>query len=59
MLVGNKSLEELRRLYFKLKDDVFGENTSLNFNTEELQRFLKGIFGETMKMNDPKYRYPR
>ena len=56
IFVGNKSLEEVRRFYFKLKDDIFGNSiASLNFNTEELQRFLQDIFGEKQKMNDVKY----
>ena len=54
--IGNMSLEEVRRFYFKLKDDIFGNSTaSMNFNTEELQRFLKGIFGEDKKMSDVEY----
>ena len=54
--LGNKSLEEVRQLYYKLKDDVFGNSmiASLNFNTDKLQKFLQETFGE-MKMNDVKY----
>lgn len=56
IFLGNKSLEEVRRFYFKLKDDIFGDSVaSLNFNTDKLQEFLQDIFGEEKKMNDVKY----
>lgn len=56
IFLGNKSLEEVRRFYFKLKDDIFGDSiASLNFSTDKLQKFLQDIFGEEKKMNDVKY----
>ena len=56
IFLGNKSLEEVRRFYFKLKDDIFGDSVaSLNFNTDKLQEFLQDIFGKEKKMNDVKY----
>ena len=56
LFLGNKSLEEVRQLYYKLKDDIFGNSVaSLNFNTDKLQEFLQDTFGEEKKMNNVKY----
>jgi len=52
---ADKSLNELRQLYFKLKDEVFGKSrASVAYNTEALERILKKELGD-QRMSDVKY----
>ena len=52
---ADKSLYELRQLYFKLKDEVFGKSRkSVAYNTEALERILKKELGD-QRMSDVKY----
>ena len=61
LIIGKKTLAELRQFYFKLKEDVFssqGIGGLGGFNTEELERILKEVLGTEMRMSDikePKY----
>ena len=59
LYVANKSLSELRQLYFKIKDRVFGSDRfGFAYNTEALEHLLKDEFGTSMRMDSvttPKY----
>ena len=46
------SLEEVRRLYFKMKSEVF-TGSSYGFDTAALERLLKEAFPPKMRMNWP------
>ena len=54
IFVAKKSLQDLKQLFFKLKDDVFGTAKMNGFgcNTSKLTEILKSYFGDTMKMSD-------
>ena len=53
---AGKSLQELRKLYLKLKDAVFGKQTlGVSYNTDALERLLKEAFGMEIRMSDVKY----
>ena len=53
--LGKKTLRELRQLYFRLKDDVFGKGRfGMAYNTNKLEEILKHEFGD-MKMSDVNY----
>lgn len=56
---ANKSLAELRQLYFKMKDRVFGSDRfGFAYNTEALEKLLKEEFGTSMRLGSvttPKY----
>lgn len=56
---ANKSLAELRQLYFKMKDRVFGSDRfGFGYNTEALEKLLKDEFGTSMRLDSittPKY----
>lgn len=54
LLVG-KSMEYLRCLYFRMKEQVF--KGSRPYESAPLEEFLKKEFGENTKMTD--VRYPR
>jgi hypothetical protein len=49
---GEKSLEEVRHLYFKMKSEVF-TGGSYGFNTAALERLLKETFPPHMTMDCP------
>ena len=54
-MLGKKSLRELRQLYFRLKDEVFGSGRlGLGYDTSKLEEILKSEFGD-MKMSDVQY----
>ena len=57
--IAKKSLSQLRQLYFKMKDKVFGSDRfGFAYNTEALEKLLKDEFGSSMKLSDvdfPKY----
>ena len=56
-MLGKKSLREIRQLYFRLKDEVFGSGRlGIGYNTKRLEEILKDEFGG-MKMSD--IQYPR
>lgn len=50
---ANKSLAELRQLYFKMKDQVFGtDRFGFAYNTAALEKLLKEEFGTSMRLGD-------
>lgn len=53
-MAAKKSLQELKQLFFRLKDDVFGTAKMFGYgcNTGKLADILKSYFGEDMKMTD-------
>lgn len=55
--IAKKSVSQLRQLYFKMKDEVFGETRhgGVSFNTEGLERVLKEVFTEHVCMDDETY----
>ena len=56
-LPANKSMADVRRLYFKLKEGVFDEK-QLDKRSEKLDVFMREIFGPTARMVDqqkPRY----
>ena len=53
IITAEKSLRELRQLYFKLKDQVFSKpGKGLGFDSKALEDLLKETLGETYCMND-------
>lgn len=51
LVYANKSLAELRQLYFKMKDRVFGSDRfGFAYNTEALENLLKEEFGTSMRL---------
>ncbi|KAJ3613975.1 hypothetical protein NHX12_017552 [Muraenolepis orangiensis] len=54
-IIHGKSMQYLRCLYFRMKEQVF--NGSRPYESEPLEDFLKKEFGENTKMSD--VRYPR
>ncbi|KAJ8263919.1 hypothetical protein GJAV_G00143080 [Gymnothorax javanicus] len=52
-IVHGKSMEYLRRLYFRLKGDVF--KGSIYDNSRSLEKLLKREFGEDTNMHDVKH----
>lgn len=51
---AKKSLQELKQLFFRLKDDVFGNAKMFGYgcDTNKLAEILKSYFGEEMKLTD-------
>lgn len=50
---AKKSLAELRQLYFRMKEKVFGSDRfGFAYNTEALEQILKQEFGTTMTLTD-------
>ena len=55
-LVANKSLDELRTMYFKFKDSVFCKRGVVpQGETEVLEKILKETFGETQTLGSRIY----
>ena len=53
ILSAKKSLAQLRQLYFKMKDKVFGNDRfGFGYDTEALEQILKDEFGSTMTLSD-------
>lgn len=53
--VGNKTLSELRQLYFKMKEDIFAKSGfEIGYNTKALERILKHTLDDKMRMSDIK-----
>ena len=59
LYLAKKSVSELRKLYFKMKDKVFGSvRFGVAYNTEALEQILKDELGSDTKLSDvefPKY----
>ena len=55
--LAKKSLSQLRQLYFKMKDEVFGKTkgAGMSFNTAGLEKIFKREFTEHMCMDDVTY----
>ena len=56
-LIAKKSLEDIRRLYFKLKEEVFqGKGLIAHYlgfcDSQRLEELLIETFGRDMKMTD-------
>ena len=55
LCAAKKSLSELRQLYFRMKDEIFGNaRAGMAYNTEALEKILKDEMGE-VSMNDVQY----
>lgn len=54
---AKKSTAQLRQLYFRMKDEIFGKARygGMSFNTQGLERLLKEEFTETKCMDDESY----
>ena len=59
ILAAKKSISQLRQLYFKMKDEIFGKvrHGGMSFNTAGLEKIFKEEFTEHICMDDE--RYPR
>ena len=57
ILVAKKSITQLRQLYFKMKDEIFGKvrHGGISFNTLGLEKLLKEEFTEHVCMDDESY----
>jgi len=53
LLAGKQSLSDLRKFYFRAREDVFQDpKGGVSFNTDVLEEMLKHVVGTEMKMND-------
>lgn len=53
---AKKSIAQLRQLYLKMKDDIFGKRVGgISFNTLGLEKLLKEEFTEHICMDDESY----
>ena len=54
---AKKSIAQLRQLYFKMKDEIFGKARlgGISFNTVGLEKILKDEFTERVCMDDESY----
>lgn len=54
---AKKSIAQLRQLYFKMKDEIFGKARlgGISFNTLGLEKLLKEEFSEHVCMDDESY----
>ena len=53
---AKKSVSEVRQLYFKMKDEIFGKvRGGMTFNTVGLENILKQEFTEHICMDDVTY----
>ena len=63
LLIGGKTLQQMRQLYFKIKNEVFGGNIAGTFmkmpqKSKKFEQILKKEFGEDMLMSSvthPRY----
>ena len=56
LLLANKSLDEMRTMYFKFKDSVFCKRGVVpQAETEVLEKILKDTFGETQTLGSKIY----
>ena len=54
--VGKKTLKEIRQLYFRLREDVFGSGRlGMGYDTPKLEEILQHEFGTKMTMDDISY----
>ena len=55
--IAKKSITQLRQLYFKMKDEIFGKARlgGISFNTLGLEKLLKEEFTEHVCMDDESY----
>lgn len=55
LLPARKSLQELRQLYFRMKEEVFSSpRAGFAFNTRALERILQEELGSEIRMGDVK-----
>ena len=54
LVLGDLSLAELRRLYYDMKDTVFGQFVSYLCDTNALEKLLKEKFGTEKRMSSVK-----
>lgn len=58
LFTAKKSVTEIRQLYFRMKDEIFGKvKGGMTFNTAGLEALLKEEFSEHVCMDD--ITYPR
>lgn len=57
VFLANKSISQLRQLYFRMKDEIFGQTRhgGVSYNTDGLERVLKEEFKEHLCMDDVTY----
>ena len=53
LLAGKKSLSDLRKFYFRAREDVFQDpKGGVSFDTDALEKMLQDVAGAEMRMND-------
>ena len=53
LLAGKMSLPDIRKFYFRFRDDVFHDpRGGVSFDTDALEEALKSVVGTEMRMND-------
>ena len=53
LLAGKQSLSDLRKFYFRAREDVFEDpKGGVSFDTDALEKMLKHVVGTEMRMND-------
>ena len=57
---AKKSLQEIRQLYYRLKDDVFASpRFGMAYNTSALEELLVDLFGTEMTMEHDSHSMPK
>ncbi|CAI8015911.1 85/88 kDa calcium-independent phospholipase A2 [Geodia barretti] len=60
LLYAKKSLQEIRQLYYRLKDDVFASpRFGMAYNTSALEELLVDLFGTEMTMEHDSHSMPK
>ena len=56
-IIAKKSIGQLRQLYFRMKDEIFGKmrHGGMSYNTLGLEKLLREEFTEHMCMDDESY----
>lgn len=55
-VAAKSTLREVRQLYFKLKEQIFGKSRAgMAYDTDALERLLRETFGGVVHMNDVKH----
>lgn len=57
IFTAKKSIGQLRQLYFRMKDEIFGKvrHAGMSYNTVGLEKLLREQFTEHMCMDDVTY----
>ena len=56
LLAGKMSISDVRKLYFRVRNDVFMDaRAGISFDTDALEKILQNVVGKEMRMSDVTY----